>query len=195
MLNCVPFCLEEQVQPTGRGGPADGADGLRGGGAAAARFVGQAWFRAGAPAGGASAVGTDGEVTSPQPGVEQGRAELGEGGGQQPAGGGLGGVEGEVDGLLLHRDLDPNGAEVVRPELERHLVPTIAPPVQRDDGRHDLFGDGWRRHWCGRRRIRRNGCLRSHHCDGQWHGSRDINTRERLLRNPALWKKVLRDHW
>ena len=60
-----------------------------------------------------------------------------------------------MHGLVLDRDLDPDGAEVVRPELQRDLVPAVAPPVQRDDSRHDLVGDGRRQHRSGRRRVRR----------------------------------------
>src|SRR5207302_196396 len=64
-------------------------------------------------------------------------------------------VEREVHGLVLHRHLDADGAEVVGSQLEGDFVPAVAPPVQRDDSRHDLVRHRLR--GGRRRRVRRGG--------------------------------------
>src|SRR5438105_6185343 len=157
MVTGVPFVpLEEQVEPAGDG-RMDGANrgvALPVSGGPGAMRAADGSGRA-ALAGPAPAAGPDADATSGEAGVGQGRTQVGQGGGEEPAGGRLGGVEREVHGLVLHRHLDADGAEVVGSQLEGDFVPAVAPPVQRDDSRHDLVRHRFR--GGRRRRVRRGG--------------------------------------
>src|SRR2546426_188609 len=73
-------------------------------------------------------------------GFLQGGPQLGHRPVEKLAGGGLAGVEREMNGSPLDGDLDPDGAEFGRTQVESELVVTVAPVPQRLYDRDDLIG-------------------------------------------------------